>query len=118
MSGNHVTHFATTDGRGELVRFGIKQADRQYHIAIVGRTGMGKTTVMEALMRSDICSGSGFALLDPHGDIAETIIKLIPPERTKDLVYFNPADSRYALGLNILESAGTKNHLVVSGVIS
>jgi hypothetical protein len=118
MSDKSITYFAETNARGKHVRFGIKQADRQYHLAIVGRTGMGKSTLMETLMSADIRAGSGFALLDPHGDTADSILKMIPPERAGDLVYFNPADPRHALGLNILESAGTRNHLVVSGVIS
>jgi type IV secretory pathway TraG/TraD family ATPase VirD4 len=115
-----VTIFAETDFRGKHQRFGIRRSDRQYHMAIVGRTGMGKSTLMETLIAADIRSnsGCGCALLDPHGDTAEAIVKLIPSERTKDLVYFNPADPAGSLGLNILESTGTKKHLVVSGVIS
>jgi hypothetical protein len=119
MSGdNAITYFAETDSRGKHVKFGIKRADRQYHMAIVGRTGMGKSTLMETLMAADIRAGAGFALLDPHGDTAETIVRLIPPERTKDLVYFNPSEPGGVLGLNILEPTGTKKHLVVSGIIS
>ncbi|HYR88537.1 MAG TPA: type IV secretion system DNA-binding domain-containing protein [Terriglobia bacterium] len=118
MSPDTVKHFAETDFRGKHTRFGIKRADRQYHMAIVGRTGMGKSTLMETLMAADIHAGSGFALLDPHGDTAEAIVKLIPPDRAKDLIYFNPSDPSSALGLNILESPGTKKSLVVSGVIS
>jgi len=115
-----VTIFAETDFRARHQQFGIKRADRRYHMAIVGRTGMGKSTLMETLIASDIRSNSacGCALLDPHGDTAEAILKLIPPERAKDLVYFNPAEPSGSLGLNILESTGTKKHLVVSGVIS
>src|SRR6476660_1494665 len=107
MAQETVTHFAETDARGKHVRFGIKHADRQYHMAIVGRTGMGKSTLMETLMASDIRAGAGFALLDPHGDTAEAIVKMIPEERAGDLVYFNPAEQGGTVGLNILESAGT-----------
>src|SRR2546422_8779279 len=115
---NNITYFAETDYRGKYQRFGIKQPDRQYHTAIVGRTGMGKSTLMETLMASDITTRAGFALLDPHGDTAEAVMKLIPSERANDLVYFNPAEPEGALGINILEFKGTKKHLVVSGVIS
>jgi len=118
MLHNPITYFAETDSRGKHVTFGIKRADRQYHMAIVGRTGMGKSTLMETLMAADIKAGAGFALLDPHGDTAEKIVNMIPPERTQDLIYFNPAERGGALGLNILESNGTEKHLVVSGVIS
>src|SRR5437879_5046013 len=113
-----ITYFAETDSRGKHVPFGIKRSDRQYHTAIVGRTGMGKSTLMETLMAADIRAGSGCALLDPHGDTAEAVAKMIPPERAGDLVYFNPSEPSGALGLNILESTGTKKHLVVSGIIS
>jgi hypothetical protein len=113
-----ITYFAETDFRGKHQRFGIRRSDRQYHTAIVGRTGMGKSTLLETLMVSDVHAGNGFALLDPHGDTAETIVKLIPPERQADLVYFNPADPNCSIGLNILEGTGQRKHLVVSGVIS
>ena len=91
MSPEPVTIFAETDFRGKHQKFGIKRSDRHYHMAIIGRTGMGKSTLLETLMTSDIYAGSGFALLDPHGDTAEAIVKLIPPNRSRDLVYFNPA---------------------------
>ncbi|HEY2382360.1 MAG TPA: type IV secretion system DNA-binding domain-containing protein [Terriglobia bacterium] len=113
-----ITYFAETDARGKHVRFGIRQPDRRYHLAVIGRTGMGKSTLLETLIISDIQTGAGFALLDPHGDLAERIITLIPPRRQKDLIYFNPADSKNDLGFNVLEAAGTKKNLVVSGVIS
>src|ERR1700704_5774361 len=103
MPENSITYFAETNARGKHVCFGIRQNDRQYHMAIVGRTGMGKSTLMETLIAADIRAGSGFALLDPHGDTAEAILKMIPPERKVDVVYFNPADPGHALGLNILE---------------
>src|SRR5437773_9569218 len=99
MSPDHITYFAETNSRGKHVRFGIKRGDRQYHTAIVGRTGMGKSTLMETLMAADIRAGSGFALLDPHGDTAESVVKLIPLERAKDLVYFNPSDPTNQMGL-------------------
>src|SRR4051812_38323043 len=98
MTNDHfVTIFAETDARAKHVRFGIRHADRRYHMAIVGRTGMGKSTLMETLIAADIRAGAGFALLDPHGDTAEKIVKLIPPERIQDLVYFNPADPKNVL---------------------
>lgn len=114
----NITYFAETDARGRHTQFGIKQGDRRYHMAIIGRTGMGKSTLLETLILSDIQAGSGFALLDPHGDLAERIITVIPSRRQKDLIYFNPADQKNDLGFNVLESAGTKKNLVVSGVIS
>src|SRR4051794_10728352 len=87
-------------------------------MAIIGRTGMGKSTLMETIIASDIHAGAGFALLDPHGDLAEAVLHLIPPERKSDLIYFNPSDPTQTLGLNILDTTGVEKHLVVSGVVS
>jgi len=113
-----ITYFAETDFRGKHQRFGIKRSDRQYHTAIVGRTGMGKSTLLETLMGEDVRAGNGFALLDPHGDTAENIVNVVQDRRKDDLIYFNPADPSGSFGLNILELAGAPKHLVVSGIIS
>jgi energy-coupling factor transporter ATP-binding protein EcfA2 len=124
MPPNDITYFAETDSRGKHIRFGIKKSDRQYHMAIIGRTGMGKSTLLQTLIGSDIATASrevnrsGFALLDPHGDTAEAVLKLIPTEKAGDLIYFDPTESSGFVGLNILDYRGTKKHLVVSGVIS
>src|SRR5687767_9645575 len=99
-SADQITYFAETDARGKHLRFGIRRADRRFHMAIVGRTGMGKSTLMETLIAADIAAGAGFGLLDPHGDTAEKIVALIPAERARDLVYFNPSDPNNSMGLN------------------
>jgi type IV secretory pathway TraG/TraD family ATPase VirD4 len=115
-----VTVFAETDYRGKHMAFGIRRSDRAYHMAVIGRTGMGKTTMLETMIRADIESLAryGVVLLDPHGDLAENIVRNIPEERLGDLIYFNPAEESGSLGLNILEPVGNKPNLVVSGVIS
>jgi hypothetical protein len=87
-------------------------------MALVGRTGMGKSTLMENLMLSDANAGDGFALLDPHGDLAENVVSAISKTRSEDLIFFNPSEPSGRLGLNVLENAGNKQHLIVSGVIS
>jgi hypothetical protein len=123
MPPNDITYFAETDSRGKHIRFGIKRSDRQYHMALIGRTGMGKSTLLQTLAAGDASdidleNRRGFAFLDPHGDTAEAVLKLIPPERKLDFVYFNPAGSLPPLGLNLLGYRGIKKHLVVSGVVS
>jgi len=113
-----ITFFAETTFRNERKKFGIKTDDRRRHIYIIGKTGMGKTNLIENMVISDINAGHGVALLDPHGDSAEKIINFIPPERINDVVYFNPADSEYPIGFNILEVVDPKyKHLVAAGMM-
>ena len=113
-----LTWLGETDWRAKHRRFGIRRSDRRYHMAIIGRTGMGKSTLMRAMMWSDIVRGEGFALIDPHGDLAEEIVRIARQKRPQDTFYFNPAEPDGVLGFNILEVAGTKPHLVASAVIS
>ncbi len=75
---NKVTFFAQTDARGKNVQFGIKAKDRQRHVYVIGKTGMGKSTLLENMAVQDIQNGEGMAFIDPHGSAAETIINYIP----------------------------------------
>lgn len=110
--------FAQTDFRNSMRRFGIKLDDRRRHMYIIGKTGMGKTTMMENMMLHDIYSGHGVGIVDPHGDSAEKIINYIPPKRINDVIYFNPADLDHPIGFNILEVKDDKQkHLVASGLM-
>jgi hypothetical protein len=81
-----ITHFARTNHRNRGIPFGIRRADRRTHMYIIGKTGTGKSTLLKTLMREDLKNGEGFALLDPHGDLAEEVVSLVPPERTGDLI--------------------------------
>ena len=76
---------------------------RARHMLLIGATGTGKTTLLRHLMLSDIYAGSGFALIDPHGDIATEIADSIPPELTGRAVYFDPADLSHPIGFNPVE---------------
>jgi len=87
-----VTVMGMTKFRGEERSFGIYSDDRRRHVYIIGKTGVGKTTLMEGMIRQDIARGKGVALVDPHGDVAEGLLNSIPPERINDVIYFNPAD--------------------------
>jgi ABC-type ATPase involved in cell division len=95
--GNHITYFAETNFRNQKVKFGIKQTDRRSHMYIIGKTGTGKSTLLETLIKQDIVSGQGVALLDPHGDLAEKILAQLPEHRKDDLIYFNVPDDSQAL---------------------
>lgn len=113
-----INYFAKTNFRGKETLFGIKAADRRRHMYIIGKTGMGKTTLMENMAIQDIQNGKGLAFLDPHGDSIQKILDHIPPHRINDCVYFNPADLEHPVAFNILESVEQKyKHLVASGLM-
>jgi len=116
---NPITPFAVTNFRDIQKRFGIKEQNRRGHMYIIGKTGTGKSTLVENLTISDIKSGNGLALIDPHGDLAEEILHFIPKRRIKDVIYFNPADMDYPIAFNPLENVPPDlHHLVASGLIS
>src|SRR5437899_4558366 len=116
---NRITTLAVTNFRNDRRRFGIKRADRRAHMYIVGKTGTGKSTLIANLARQDLAHGEGFALLDPHGDLAEHVLRLVPEERQADLIYFNVPDTAHPLAFNPLESGQPAlKPLVASGLIS
>ena len=115
---NEITLFAETNFRNAKRRFGIKTDDRRRHVYILGKTGMGKTTLIENMVLSDIVSGHGVCYVDPHGDTAEKLLDFIPSSRINDVVYFNPSDMDFPVGFNILETVDDdKKHLVASGLM-
>jgi hypothetical protein len=77
--------------------------DRQRHMYVVGQTGTGKSTFLENLALQDMLSGNGFAFVDPHGDVVDKLLAMVPKERTEDLIYFSPAEMDYPMGLNLFE---------------
>ncbi len=94
---------AATNFRGHNTMFGMPRVDRGRHLYIIGQTGTGKSGMLELLTVSDIYSPYGFAVIDPHGDYAQSVLKRIPAERAADVVYFNPADTDFPMGFNPLE---------------
>lgn len=105
--------------QGRLLPIHLKERDRRQHLYIIGQTGTGKSTLLRNLVMQDILAGRGIALLDPHGDLAESIIDLIPSWRREDVVYFNPADEEHPIGLNILEcDSKGQERLIPSNVVS
>ncbi|OGM92031.1 MAG: hypothetical protein A3J09_02865 [Candidatus Zambryskibacteria bacterium RIFCSPLOWO2_02_FULL_51_21] len=114
-----VTYFAETDSRGERKPFGIKNLDRSKHVYVIGKTGMGKSTMLENMAIQDIQQGRGLAFVDPHGGTAEKLLEYVPEERIKDVLYFAPFDMEYPVSFNIMEDVGQdKRHLVVNGLMS
>ncbi|MFA4943053.1 MAG: type IV secretion system DNA-binding domain-containing protein, partial [Patescibacteria group bacterium] len=113
-----ITFFAQTTFRNQMRRFGIKEDDRRRHMYLIGKTGMGKSTILENMIIDDIRAGHGVAVVDPHGDLAEKIIEFIPDDRIKDVIYFNPSDIEYPIAFNVVEQVDPHlRHLVASGLI-
>lgn len=116
---NDITIFAETNFRNQRTRFGIKRKDRRLHMYLIGKTGTGKSTLMENMIYSDLSAGEGLAVIDPHGDLVQKVLNLIPNDRKADLVYFNPADLSRPIGFNMLEAIeSTQRHLIASELIS
>lgn len=104
--------------RGNDRVFGMKQQDRRQHTYVIGKTGTGKTTLLENMVLQDVHAGRGVGVIDPHGEFVERILSQIPAEREKDVVYFNPVDMEYPMGFNVLEVADQKyKHLIVSDLL-
>lgn len=115
---NRVTYFARTNFRNENKPFGIRRKDRLAHMYIIGKTGTGKSTLMETMMVQDLENGEGFALLDPHGSLVEKVLVQIPNWRKKDLIYFNVPDTSRPLGFNPIGNIpDEKRALAASGLI-
>ena len=86
-----------------ITPIGLTEAERERHMYIIGGTGNGKTTMLFYEILQDIRAGNGLAVIDPHGDLAERILRYIPEDRVKDVIYMNPDDLMYPIGLNLLE---------------
>lgn len=113
-----ITYFAETNYRNERRRFGIKNADRRRHMYVIGKTGTGKTTLLDNMTIQDIQRGNGVCVIDPHGEYAERMLSFVPASRVDDVVYFNPNDLEYPLGFNMLEKpADQMRHFVASGLM-
>jgi hypothetical protein len=89
--------------RGAKKPIRLSLNDRQRHMYVVGQTGTGKSTFLENLALQDMLNGEGFAFIDPHGDVAEKLLSMVPKERTEDVLYFCPSDMDYPMGLNMFE---------------
>ena len=114
-----VNYFAETDSRNRRVKFGVKNKDRSRHVYVIGKTGMGKSTLLENMAVQDIQNGEGMAFIDPHGKSAEQLLDYVPPHRLKDVIRFAPHDLEYPVSFNVMEDVGPdRRHLVASGLMS
>lgn len=114
-----VTYIGKVDFRNKELTFGIKERDRTRHTYVIGKTGMGKSTLLENLAIQDIQNGEGVCVIDPHGSMAEKLLDHIPESRVKDVIYFAPFDGDNPIGLNVLEKVpAEKRHLVANGVMA
>lgn len=114
-----VTYFAETDFRNQKRKFGIKQEDRTRHVYVIGKTGMGKSTMLLNMAIQDVQSDRGLAFLDPHGNLVEELLDYIPAERVDDVLYFAPFDLAHPVSFNVMEDVGyERRHLVSNGLMS
>lgn len=120
MLPNPIYPFASIDHRHRCGRiFGIREHDLLRHVYVLGKTGTGKTALLERLLISVIRAGGGCGLIDPHGDLAERLLDFIPRTRTNDVVLLDPADMERPVGMNLFDQVLPEcRHLVASGVLS
>jgi hypothetical protein len=105
--------------RGHRSKFGIRTDDRRRHIYIIGKTGMGKSTLLENMIVSDIRKGRGVGVIDPHGDLIDAVQKCIPKERSNDVILFDPSDNEHPISFNVLHCPNPQQRAVTtSGLMS
>jgi type IV secretion system coupling TraD/TrwB family protein len=113
-----ITYFARTTFRNEGKLFGIRRADRRSHMYVIGKTGTGKSTLLKTLILQDIEHGEGLALLDPHGDLVEEVVALMPPARRPDLLYLDVPDPSQKWHFNPFAGVSRKRQaLVAAGMV-
>jgi hypothetical protein len=119
MADSDIVYLGETDFRGKKIKFGIKNADRARHFYVIGKSGVGKSTLLENMAIQDINEGHGLAFIDPHGSAAEKLLEYVPEGRIKDVVYFSPFDLDHPISFNVMEDVGKDaRHLVVNGLMS
>lgn len=115
---NEINFFGETTFRNIRKKFGVKTDDRRRHIYVVGKTGMGKTAMIQNMAIQDIRNGKGVGFVDPHGEAAEALLDYIPQKRINDVIYFNPADLDYPVAFNVMEKVDLEHrHLVAGGLM-
>jgi hypothetical protein len=104
---------------GQEVPFVLEHNDRRHHLYAIGKSGTGKTTLLCNLILQDIEAGRGIGVIDPHGDLATDLLDHIPRWRIEDVIYFNPTDFEYPIGVNLVGNiAEQQRHLAASGIVS
>lgn len=114
-----INFFAKTEYKNKMMTFGVKAVDRRRHMYVIGKTGTGKSTLIANMAISDMRNRKGFCIIDPHGDLCETILDYVPSYRINDVIYLDPSDLSHAFLLNPLEvSDPYQMELVVSGIVA
>ncbi len=99
-----VSLFGMTNYHSNFDVFGIKRVDRRRHLYVVGKSGSGKSKMLELLIKEDLDAGKGVGVLDPHGDLVDSVMEYVPKHRIKDVIYFDPADVNFPISFNPMES--------------
>jgi len=116
---DRISHIGHRGVWGGTHPFGVCRSDRRQHLFLIGKSGVGKSTLLRNLILGDIAAGEGIGLIDPHGDLAEEILDHLPPSRSRDVIYFNPSDLEYPIAFNILKNDGADSiHLLASSIVS
>jgi hypothetical protein len=115
---DRISYIGHRDIWGGARLFGVSQSDRRQHLFLIGKSGVGKSTLLRNLILGDIAAGEGVALIDPHGDLAEEILDFLPPHRSRDVIYFDPSDLEFPFAFNVLQNDGADSiHLLASSII-
>lgn len=113
-----ITMLGQTNFRGQARVFGVYEEDRRGHMYVIGKTGVGKSTLLRNMLVQDIQGGKGVAVVDPHGDLAGELLEAVPARRINDVIYFDPSDTDYPIGFNVLETPKPEyKYLVASGLV-
>ncbi|MFA5878452.1 MAG: CxxC-x17-CxxC domain-containing protein [Candidatus Staskawiczbacteria bacterium] len=113
-----INFLGLTTYRNQRKKFGIKPDDRRRHVYVIGKTGMGKTALLENMAIQDIQKGFGVAFVDPHGEAAEGLLDFVPSHRVNDVIFFNPADLDCPIAFNVMEQVDFRyRHLVAGGLM-
>ena len=119
---SEITYIGKTDFRNTMTKFGIKAKDRFRHLYIIGKSGTGKTTLLENMIVQDIYHGNGIAFIDPHGESADKILSYIPTSRINDVIYFFPGDNEYPVAFNPMEisdnASAAERSLITDGLMT
>lgn len=113
-----VTVLGRSNFRGSTQVFGVRPEDRRRHVYIIGKTGMGKSTLLENMIYSDIMAGKGVGVIDPHGDLADAVLRFVPSNRINEVMWIDPSDKDHAVAFNMLENVDPAlNSIVCSGLV-
>lgn len=119
LAPEQLTNMGVTNFRGSEEVFGIKIPDRRRHIYVIGKSGVGKSTLLQNMTLDDIKEGRGVGVVDPHGDYIDYVLERIPEKRIEDVILFDPSDRDFPVGFNILDVPNPKYKVIAaSGVVS